>query len=438
MVVEDDCVSAELVAKLAGKAGFEVDVFGSCEEVEDRLGDAGETCPWHLMILDLGLPDGDGIGLMQKIQGRYPRLPCVMLTARDRAEDAVRALKAGAVDYVVKPIVPAVFFERIRGIVDQGELRRPAEIGFDEGFVWRSPSMLRVRELFRQAVVSDRPLLIEGEPGLDKVRLARRVHDLTTAEEAKWVEIDCGSGTSDELFSRLFGGEVERAGALEGHMRRVGVLESPHPATVVLRRFEHLDPEVQEALLERLKLAALPPGCRLVAVSDRSLRQLLGLAELDEDLVYRLSVLHLALPPLRERVQDLVAYWEYCLARECVAQKVKRPMLDRAAKNWIADYRWPANLFEVRASVKAVLAAALDGEITAAHFEEQLPHWRHRLGDPGLGQTSDRLRDLEKEALIQALRAVKGNRRRAAKALGVSLRTVYNMLDRHELREMKF
>ncbi|WP_353566940.1 sigma-54-dependent transcriptional regulator [Haloferula sargassicola] len=433
-IVEDDPVSSSLLVQLVRKSGFTGIPFASCREVEVAIAEPDQACPWDMMVVDLGLPDGDGQGLLEQVKRRFPQLPCIVLTARDRAEDAVRALKNGAVDYVVKPYDPERFFALVRKVAESHE--PDVEELLDEGYAWRSPAMLRVRELFRQAAGSHRPVLIEGEPGVGKRRLAARLHELSGSTVAGWLDVDCAVMPPQEFMARVFGGEyVNRAGAA---LSAKGLLNARQPSTLVLRHVEALPADCQRHLTEALGNGYATGPCRVVTISSRPVQELLGVAELDPDLVYRLSVLHLPVPALRERRVDLVKYWEFVLSGHSVKHRLRCPRLDRSAREWIADHPWPGNLHEVRASVEEVMADSQGGEISARQLTAKQRTWSRQLGDASTERDRNRMHELEREALIQALRAVGGNRRRAAKALGVSLRTIYNMLDRHELRELKF
>ncbi len=435
-IVEDDPISADLLFQTSRHFGFEPLVMECGEQVNLAFEAAGGECPWDVMVLDLGLPDCDGHEVLKRVRDRFPRLPCVVLTARDCADDAVRAMKGGAVDYVVKPFDPEGFFEKVTRLVD-GSASEESGLCHD-GFAWASPSMLRVAELFRQASGSRRPVFIEGEAGTGKSRLAMQLHEAAGGGPDSWLELDCSVVPPAEFMARVFGGEMTAAGSGVLVTRLPGIMNARQPSTLMLRRLEALPEICQRRLLAALKQPAVADACRVIVHSERTLRDLLGTAELDADLVYMLSILHLALPPLRERSQDLVNLWEFRLAEHCIRHRIRRPALDRPAQEWIADHAWPGNLEEMSLSISEVMTDREDGPITARELEEKQKIWSAQLSGSLAEREQNRLRELEREALVQTLRAVKGNRRRAAKTLGVSLRTVYNMLDRHQLREAKF
>jgi len=437
-IVEDDEVSSMLLAEQARGFGFQPEVMANGEEVRERIKQSKAASPWDLVVLDLGLPDCDGLVLLQEIKLRYAELPCIVLTARDKAKDAVVALRSGAAEYAVKPVEPNEFLSGARMIL--AKARRDAELTSDRaaiarelGFPWKSKAMVGVKELVRHALTTTVPVLIEGETGVGKLALARSIHQRRLGGEGELVEFNVGKMDEEALHLALYGGEVVTLGRQEIRTGTRGLFGQSRPSTLVLHGVERLSMAGQERLCRALEAGT--GRCRVVAVTRKSLEELVSLEGVFVDLFYQLATLRIKLPALRLRTEDLIPLAEQIVSEICVQQGCRRPGLNRSACRWIKDHDWPGNISELR----VVMKEALERSSGSRQFDEAdlaagLEKWRTEFQAKMSQGDGRKLGDLERAAFVDALKASGGNRRRVATKLGVSLRTVYNMLERHGLK----
>lgn len=437
-IVEDDEASSMLLAAQARAFGFQPEVMPNGEELRQRIKQSKAGSPWDLVVLDLGLPDCDGLVLLQEIKLRYPELPCIVLTARDKAKDAVVALRSGAAEYAVKPVEPNEFLSGARMIL--AKARRDAElagdralIGRELGFPWKSKAMVGVKELVRHALTTTVPVLIEGEAGVGKQTLARGIHQRRLGGEGELVEFDVGQMDEEAFNLALYGGEVITLGLQEIKTGTRGLFAQSRPSTLVLREVERLSMAGQERLCRALEAGT--GRCRVVAVTKKSLEELVSQEGVFVDLFYQLATLRIKLPALRLRTEDLIPLAEQLVSEICVQQGCRRPGLNRSAYRWIKDHDWPGNISELR----VVMKEALERSSASRYFDEAalaagLEKWRTEFQEKMSLADGRKLDDLERAAFVDALKASGGNRRRVATKLGISLRTVYNMLERHGLK----
>jgi DNA-binding NtrC family response regulator len=436
-IVEDDSVTSLLLSELARNFGFQPEVMANGGEARQRFGQAGKAAPWDLVVIDLGLPDCDGLNLLQEIKLHHPEMPCMVLTARDKAMDAVKALRSGAAEYAVKPINPQEFFSQARMVLEKARWAAAltndwAAIGSDFGFPWKSKAMIGVKELFRHALTTTVPVLIEGEAGLGKYSLARGIHHRSHGGEGELVEFT-GGEVDDEAFNlALYGGEFMAPGLQGIRTRRRGLFSQSRPSTLLLRGVENLLLASQERLCRALEAGS--GRCRVIAITDKPLEELVSLDGVSSDLFYQLATLRIPLPALRLRQEDLFALTEQTLSETCVRQGRRRPRLGRAACRWIKEYEWPGNISELRLVIEVALELTSGAEIGEAALASGVEKWRADFQARKAQVAGRKLDDLERAALVNALKASGGNRRRVATKLGVSLRTVYNMLDRYGLK----
>ncbi len=442
-IVEDDEASSMLLAELARKFGFQPEVMGNGRELRQRISQTRGTFPWDLVVLDLGLPDCDGLSLLQEIKQRYPDVPCMVLTVRDKARDAVMALRSGAAEYAVKPIEPTAFFTAAKMIVakarQDGALPRNGALNGRHamahvlGFPWKSKTMAGVNEMIRHALSTTVPVLIEGEPGTGKQTLAHGIHRRIHGGEGELVEINAGQVEEKAFNLAIYGGDVITLGLQEIKAETRGLFRQTRPSTLLLREVERLPLSCQERLCRALEEGT--GRCRVLAIANQSLDESVLLEGAFVNLFYQLATLRITLPPLRVRMEDLIPFAEQLITEICVRQGWRRPGLDRAACRWLRDHDWPGNIPELRAVIQEALERTTrEGNIGEAALAMGLEKWRADFRAEKIQRAPRKLDDLERAALVEALKASGGNRRSVAAKLGVSLRTVYNLLDRHGLK----
>lgn len=431
LVIEDDPTTSDLISHSAMNAGFLTVV---CPDVTS----ARET-NWagiSAVLLDLELPDGDGLDLLSQTRKKWPDLPFFILTSRDSAELAVAALKAGAADYFTKPFDPARLFSVLAGAI--AETVRPLKKAESSPAEWRSVAMKLLQEQVTRCALHEGAVLLLGEPGSGKRTLAQSIHSISRRSGRSFATLDAGSLDDQAAEIELLGGELAHPA---GRLNRVrGKIEMTNGGSLFIQDIDRLSIRLQGRLIDSLEKREEPghvskSDFRLIASARHDLQQSVDAGSFREDLYYRLSSSVIRVPALREALQDLPVWCNRILTEVCLANRCRLPVFTRGAKEAMAEYSWPGNLDELRREIERAVTACGGGVIGEDDLSEVIvaagrqPAGRRDEVMPG----SPTIRGLERASLISALDACAGNRRRAAKRLGVSLRTIYNMIARHDL-----
>jgi two-component system, NtrC family, response regulator AtoC len=447
LVVDDDPGTRKVARANLGLEGFEVLVASSGAEALARLAEADPLA----MVSDLKMPDVDGIALMEKVHAIRPGLPVVLVTAHATVETAVQAMRRGALHYLTKPIRfdelalvlrHAVAHERQRRDVSrlQSELERAA--GFEE-MVGGAPAMREVFSMIDQVEPADATVLLRGETGTGKELVARAIHRRSPRRERPFVAVNCTAIPKDLMESEFFGHEK---GAFTGAtQRRVGRFEQADGSTLFLDEVGDLDPGIQAKLLRVLQEQeitrvggrdGLRVDVRIVTATNRDLEALVREGRFRDDLYYRLNVIPIRLPPLRERRDDLPALLEHFLGsfagRYGRAAPIPPPDLLAAAQ----AYPWPGNVRELRnlceravlmgwAAIAPILCAAREDRLGGAP-----------LVDPSLPLLEARgrlIERFEREYLTRLLKEHRGRIGEVARAAGIAERNLYEKMKAYGL-----
>ncbi len=454
LVVDDELPVLKVIDRIAAKVGFDVVTCASGDEAMRVL----MRRPADLAMVDLRMPDVNGLDLLRQIRTAVPSCEVILMTAYAAVDSAVEAIKLGAREYLTKPFD----FDRLRQVLNQirEELDRRVQILALEsqvakqlefcGMLGRSPAMLDVFSLIQRLAPHAKVALITGETGTGKELAARAFHQAGPRRGKPFVTVNC-SAVVDTLFeSELFG---HMRGAFTGAVEsKPGLFEAAEGGTLFLDEIGELPMSVQAKLLRALengevqRVGALQPknvDVVVIAASNRDLRAEVAAGRFRGDLFYRLNVVGVTLPPLRDRRED-VPYLTAAFIREC-SQRLRKPLtgLTPSAERMLLTARWDGNVRELKNAIERAciltegntisereLAGALQGETAA------LP--RPRLTEPSGATRRDgptALGALEREHILDVLRQVRGNRMAAAKVLGISRRALYRRIERHQLAE---
>ena len=454
MLVDDEPAQKRLVGAIAARAGwrtlFADDAAAAREVLESEQGLLLDA----VLIDDYG-PDDSTITLIEMLHARRPALPVLLLTANGSIELAVKAMRAGASDYLIKPIAP----ERLLGALDAavssrsnvGELRPLAEkikavLGFDE-IVGAAPQFRSAMAIAAKAARARVPVLVEGEPGVGKELIAEAIHAASPRAKRHWSVINCGAIPENSVDSELFGHE---RGAFTGAFeRKIGRLQQADGGTVLLKEVSELPLETQAKLLRLLETGEIHPlgarvsrdiDVRLIGASSRPLLEDVAQGRFREDLYYRLNVVHVAVPPLRDRPGDIPALSRHMLARIAAQPGLRELVITDEALSVLMSFDWPGN---VRQLQNALFRAAVlcDGDaLTSADFP-QIALQSHsnvtRLLAPiaGSGVTlfeADghirNLEEIEADVIRLAIGHYRGRMTEVARRLGIGRSTLYRKL----------
>ena len=453
LIVEDDPAQLRYLEEVVATLGYEIEVASTGEAAVELLAEDGQNI--DLVLLDLVLPAMDGVEVLEKIRRpTRPDLPIIMLTMQGGVGTVVRAMRAGAVDFFVKPASP----ERLKVSIENalkvrtltGELSRMSrrlngEMGFDD-LVGGSAGMTDVIELAKRGAKSGIPILIEGESGVGKEMIARAIQGSGERARKPFVTVNCGALPHNLVESILFGHEKGSfTGASERH---IGKFQDAHSGTLFMDEVGELTPDIQVKLLRALQQGEIDPvgskrpttvDIRLISATNKDLFALVQEGRFREDLYYRLNVFPITVPPLRARPEDIVPLVDYFTARFAASEgKVVRGVSEEAM-GFLKKYTWPGNVRQLENAVfRAVVLC--DGELLET---SDFPQVAQQFGlaasargdaepEPGsvlrLAQPSGALRTLrevEEEMIRTALDRHDGHMSNVARELGIGRSTLY-------------
>jgi DNA-binding NtrC family response regulator len=435
LIVDDDEETCRLIAELIAEPGRELHQAYTGDEAIARA----RREPFDLVVSDINLNGPDsGLDVLKAFKRANPTGEVVLISGFGTLDTAVEAVRAGAFDYISKPFN----IGEVRGTVARALSRRhdaavPPALGMDPvpaGIVGRTASMLAVYKQIAYAADSSVPVLIQGESGTGKELVARAIHEHGRRSQRAFVTLNCGAVPETLLESELFG---HMRGAFTGAIAdRKGVFEQAHGGTVFLDEIGETSPAMQVRLLRVLQdgeVRAVGAGrtvhidARVIAATNVDLEQAVAEQRFRQDLFYRLSVIVIALPPLRERREDIPLLVEQFL-RNASARTGRVATIAPDALAALGEYRWPGNVRELENTIERLVVFAR-GRITVDDLPEALAG-KPRLLEEQLFRDLPTLDELERRYLQHVLHAVGGNRSRAAEALGIDRRTLYRMAER--------
>ncbi len=438
MLVDDDVAILTLLAGWLGQAGYRVVTAANADEAMELFRQHGPD----LVITDLILPGMNGIELMRRLQQTDPDVSVIVITSYGSIPSAVEAVRSGAYDYLSKPIHPDEISIVIERCLQQRALQREvsrlrsavaSRFSFDR-IVGRSRAMRKVVELARRVSDRDVTVLIQSESGNGKELLARAIHRSSTRRSRPFVTVDCGALADNLLESELFG---HVRGAFSGAVRsRHGLFVQADGGTLFLDAIGDMSPNLQAKLLRALQEREVKPiganvarsvDVRIIAASSIDLDAARTAGSFRDDLFYRLAVVTLDVPPLRRRPADVAELAEHFLQRAAGDGPAKR--LAPAALEHLRTHDWPGNVRELESIILRCTMMTDDAEIREEHLPPELLH----RSAPSLAETTAASRrQVEREAIRDALRRTRGNRAQAARLLRISRSSLYN-----RLRELK-
>lgn len=428
LVVDDEPDIRELIDLTLLRMGLAAVCVGSIAEAKKAL-DAGS---FSLCLTDMRLPDGEGLEIVQYISEYHGRLPVAVITAFGSAENAVAALKAGAFDYLTKP----VGLDQLRALV-KSVLRLPDAVREDDSsltLVGESPCMNHVRAMIDKLARSQAPIYISGESGSGKELAARLIHARSARHAGMFIPVNCGAIPETLMESEFFG---YRKGAFTGaEGDREGFFQAASGGTLFLDEVADLPLAMQVKLLRAIQekrvrkvgnVVEEPVDLRIVCATHKNLRDCVDKGSFRQDLYYRLNVIELRMPPLRERAEDIAPLVEAILQRLFGAA---HPSLSEAALRALEFYTFPGNVRELENILERATALCSGERIEVGdlHLEPE-----DMVGE-SVGRGSETLdtylNRLERQAILEALQTTEGNRTAAARLLGVTFRSMRYRLER--------
>jgi two-component system response regulator PilR (NtrC family) len=443
LVVDDERDIRELLVMTLGRMGLRCDTASSVSEARNQLA----RNRYDLCLTDMRLPDGTGLEVIAEITATCPNTPVAMITAFGNVEAAVEALKAGAFDFVAKPVDLAVLRDLVRHALELHEKRRLAPSANDGGasrLHGQSPAMTQLRQTVTKVARSQAPVYIAGESGVGKELVARTIHAESGRAGGPFVPVNCGAIPAELMESEFFG---HKKGSFTGaHLDKPGLFQAADGGTLFLDEVAELPLPMQVKLLRAIQEKSIRPvgantevnvDVRILSATHKDLSALIADGRFRHDLYYRINVIELRVPPLRERLEDLPGLAANVLARLSEAQGRTPPTLSDAALDALRGYPFPGNVRELENVLERALALA-DGQVIGVD-DLSLPRAAApaasapaagldpRTLDPRDTATSalpSYIEEIERAAIQHALQENRYNKTRTAAALGITFRAL--------------
>lgn len=446
LVIDDEENMLLMFRQILEKEGFRVE---TAPDGHTAL-QAASGYSVDLVISDLSMPGMNGMDVLKKMKLLQPDAPFIILTGFGTIESAVEAMKLGAYDYLTKPIHREHLLVTVRKALEYHRLTREVERLKEEAFETASFSNIigkskKMKELFRlikRVADSSSIILLYGESGTGKELFARAIHYNSPRKNGPFIAVDCGSIPETLLESELFG---HTRGAFTGAVRaKRGLVEEAGGGTLFLDEVGNMSLNFQSKLLRAIQEGEVRPvgsseritvDVRIVAATNKNLKAEVERGNFREDLYYRLAVIPIPLPPLRERKEDIPLLARHFL--EKYSRRTPSPQLSPEALGILVNYPWPGNVRELENLMERAALLCEGQAITPAHLsfetEESPPAPEGVV--PLKEATEKTVKIIEKEKILHALEAASGNKARAAKMLGISRGTLYNKLKELDIRE---
>ena len=433
LVVEDDVQMQTALSRILGRQGYPVMIANDGYEGMERLERDGA---W-LVLADVSLPRKDGLEMLREIRSGGNQVPVVMMTAYGSVDTAIEAMKLGALEYLQKPFLPEQLESMVTKVREEMVDRSPNGQSLSEvndeptGFLTRNDRVLQTLKMLNAIAASQATILIQGESGTGKEVLARYVHRISPRAQQPFVAVNCAALPDGLLESELFGYEK---GAFTGALaRRCGKFELAHQGTLLLDEIGEMSLGLQAKLLRVLqerevdRLGARQPvqvDVRVIVTTNRNLMHEVQAGRFREDVYYRLSVMPVTLPPLRDRLEDIELLADHFANKSF--QRNDRPGsgITEEALTYLRTRPWRGNVRELENVIERAVLLADSGPLRMEHVMFEEPS----MSAPLASQPTGSIWEVERDLILRTLERHGGNRTHAAKTLGISIRTLRNKL----------
>jgi two-component system response regulator AtoC len=442
VVVDDDASMGAYLSQLLSDTGYAVDALTNGDQLLQRLS-AGPVP--SVVLLDVVLPGKDGIDLIEKIMDSGKHIPVIMLSGRSQVTTVVEAMKLGASDFLLKPVDEDVLRAAIKNALD-GNFSKPEIHGNPSGFVTANPRMARLMQVIERVAPTDVPILLLGESGVGKEVMARYAHDCSGRGGRPFVKVNCAALPDDLLESELFGYD---RGAFTGAMNdKPGKFEQAHRGTLLLDEIGEISPCLQAKLLHALQdgtysrlggTKSIRVDTRIIAATNINMGEAIAAGKFREDLYFRLNVISMDLPALRDRREDIPLLCSHFIAKHRERYKSNVRELPAALSECFLRYDWPGNIRQLENFIKrflvlpdhhSLLAEFMTPEAISVDVPPHVPSKPLSLIDIGAMAASS----AEEELVRRVLQETHGNRKQAAKRMNICYKALLNKLKRWESR----
>jgi two-component system response regulator PilR (NtrC family) len=447
LVVDDEADIRELLSMTLQRMGLETDCAANTSEAYALL----QTNNYDLCLTDMRLPDGDGLAVLDYVAKNHPSVPVAVITAHGSAENAVAALKAGAFDYVSKPVQLHQLRTLVRQALKLSVVEKPkksanSQLQASREIFGTSPAIEHAKAMIAKVARSQAPIYISGESGSGKELAARLIHQLSARSDGPFVPVNCGAIPENLMESEFFG---HKKGSFTGASQdKQGFFQAAHSGTLFLDEVAELPLAMQVKLLRAIQeknvrqvgaVDEVPVDVRFISATHQNLHQLVPAGDFRQDLFYRLAVIELKMPPLREMPEDIPLLAAEVLAR-LTAPDVP-PRLSAGAIKALQAYSFPGNVRELENILERALALVSGDEIRsedlqlAAHVDAHTISKQDLAGLRASLPLPEYLEGIEKVAIVEALEKTRFNRTAAAKLLGITFRALRYRMERLGIKD---
>lgn len=444
LLIDDEAIALTNLSHVLRKEGY---VVTACKDGEAGLAALAQGA-YDLVLTDLKMPGLDGMEVLRRVQAEHPQVPVIMITGHATLDSAVAAMKAGAFHYLAKPFRLAEAREVVRSALELARVRRENEelrlrveqLQNPHTLITQDLAMQRLLETARRVAATDSSVVLYGESGTGKELLARYLHQHSRRAQGPFIAFNCGALSEELAASELFGHEK---GAFTGaQARRIGLVEAANGGTLFLDEVAELPASVQVKLLrvlqerEVLRVGAVEPvkvDVRVIAASNRDLQQAVEAGQMRPDLYFRLNVVTLSLPPLRERRDDIPLLAYYFLRKFAVTMDRPVKEITPEAMQRLMEYDYPGNVRELSNFIERGVALAEGEQLDVQHLPQHLGRLTVRVFTPELASAPATLEAQEREHILRALKLAGGNRSEAARMLGIDRVSLWRKLKKYGL-----
>lgn len=457
LIVDDELGMRQFLTHLFQREGHDVRAVDNGRDAIELLGQA----PADLIISDVRMPDMNGIELLRAARDLFPAVEVIMMTAFANVETAREAFLLGAFDFVQKPFDNELLKETVTRALQKISLIKEKETLLEENkvliqeqrtrgklnnIIGRSPKMQALYQMIETVAQVPSTVLVYGESGTGKELVARAIHDLGPRAEKPFVSINCGAFTETLLESELFG--YVKGSFTGANTNRKGLFEAANTGTIFLDEIGEMSPAMQVKLLRVLQERKLRPvgateettvDTRVIAATNRDLANMVKDGMFREDLYYRISVIPIELPSLRERTEDIPDLTKHFVDKFC-ADAGRSLSISEGAVRLLENYVWPGNVRELEHTIERAVALETTNSIQPERLPEKITNYNpYRIAqsfdfpEEGVNLTAH-LDQLEKTYVLEALHRTSGNQTNAAQLLALSVRSLRHLLDKHGIR----
>ncbi len=440
-IVEDDPIQAELLSDTLVAEGYEVHTFSDGQAALTAL-ESGH--PADVVLADVAMPNLDGLALCAALKSSRPELPVILVTGETKVETAVGALRAGAYDFLSKPVEAALLLPCVARAAERQRLSHELKAAtrampaMDSGLFGQSDTMRIVRELVARVASSGASVLVHGETGTGKELVARALHKQSSRARGPFVAINCAALPAPLVESELFG--YAKGAFTDARAAKSGIFVEATGGTLFLDEVAELSLDNQAKLLRALQERRVRPvgsntevpfDARILAATHRELEGEIEAGHFRQDLFFRLNVISIDLPPLRERGMDIVHLATHFLREVCARDSREVPSIPPEVAQKLLAYPWPGNVRELENCIERLAALATTNILSVGDLPENVRlHERERFTvQVDAAEEVVTLDQLEKRYVLRVLQLVKDNRSRAAAMLGIDRRTLYRRLE---------